>query len=243
MSQETIRIIIVEDHVLTRVGLKSALEDHEEMVVVGEAGTASEGLKLLTETPCDVAIVDIGLPDFDGVELLSRVRTQLAQSHLDVDREPGFLILTMQDQEIQVLSAFAAGADSYCVKDTDLELLIEAVRTTAEGHSWIDPAIAGIVLESVRQDASLADAASSSEVLIRGLNPEQAEVIEKFPLTERELGILELIVEGQSNNAIAETLHLSLGTVKTHVRNILNKLGANDRTQAAVRALRSGLIS
>ncbi|MCM1981569.1 response regulator [Lyngbya confervoides] len=233
MSHSPLRVIIIEDHVLTRMGLESALGDCADIEVVGEAGSGAEGLNLLSQTPCDVAIVDVGLPDFDGIELINRFR------QLRLSAQPHFLILTMHDQKLQVLSAFAAGADSYCVKDTDLDLLIEAVRTTGEGQSWIDPAIASIVLEHVRQDPA---GGGPREILIRGLHPEEAEMIEKFPLTDRELGILELIVEGQSNAAIADTLHLSIGTVKTHVRNILSKLCASDRTEAAVRALRSGLV-
>ncbi len=235
MSSSVLRIILIEDHVLTRLGLKSALEDFDDIRVVAETGTATEGLNLLTHIPCDVAIVDIGLPDFDGIELLHRAHQQIKTS------PPYFLVLTMHDQELEVLSAFASGADSYCLKDTDVELLTEAVRTTGEGHSWIDPAIASIVLEHVRSEKSV-KVAGASGVTIRGLAPEQTQIIHSFPLTERELQVLELIVEGQSNSAIAELLHLSLGTIKTHIRNIFSKLSASDRTEAAVRALRSGLV-
>ncbi|MGF1603839.1 MAG: response regulator transcription factor [Thermosynechococcaceae cyanobacterium] len=101
--------------------------------VVGEAATGAEGLELLLTQQPDVAIIDIGLPDFDGIKLVRKFREQRAspQTHT--------LILTMHDEEIEVLAAFAAGADSYCVKDTGIELLFEVVLTTAEGHSWIDP--------------------------------------------------------------------------------------------------------
>lgn len=236
MSAHPLRVILIEDHVLTRMGLKSALEDFDDVTVVGEAGNATEGLALLINTPCDVAIVDIGLPDFDGIELLHRLRQHVTTSL------PYFLVLTMHDQEVQVLSAFAAGADSYCLKDTDLALLIEAVRITGEGHSWIDPAIASIILEHVRQQETTASGDKNSGITIHSLDPEQTQVIQNFPLTERELQVLELIVAGQTNTEIAKQLYLSLGTVKTHIRNVFSKLSASDRTEAAVRALRSGLV-
>lgn len=236
MSANPLRVILIEDHVLTRMGLKSALEDFDDITVVGEAGQASEGLSLLINTPCDVAIVDIGLPDFDGIELLHRFRQRVTTS------PPYFLILTMHDEELEVLSAFASGADSYCIKDTDLELLIEAVKITGEGHSWIDPAIASIILEHVRQEGTPDKGGANSSITIRRLDPDQSQVIQKCPLTERELQVLELIVEGQTNTEIAKQLYLSLGTVKTYIRNVFSKLSASDRTEAAVRALRSGLV-
>lgn len=240
-----IRIVIVEDHTLTRMGLLGALEEQDNLEVVGEAATGSEGLKLLEDVQPDVAIVDIGLPDFDGIELVQRFRK--LQSKED-GAATKILMLTMHHQEVEVLAAFAAGADSYCVKDTDIELLIEAVNTTAEGNSWIDPAIASIVLEQARKghlegtEITTNDKGEVDAVTIQGIDPEQAQLLQASPLTERELEVLELIVGGHSNTAISESLFLSMGTVKTHVRNILSKLCASDRTEAAVRALRSGLV-
>ncbi len=231
-----IQIVIIEDHTLTRMGLLGALEEHDNIEVVGEAATGADGLELLLSQQPDVAIVDIGLPDFDGIKLVRQFREQ---QQSDKTRT---LILTMHDEEVEVLAAFAAGADSYCVKDTGIELLFEAVMTTAEGHSWIDPAIASIVLEQVRQGQLLTAEQPEQDVTIQGLDPDEAQAIEVSPLTKRELEVLELIVGGHSNTAIAVLLFLSLGTVKTHVRNILSKLCASDRTEAAVRALRSGLV-
>ena len=243
-----IRIVIVEDHTLTRMGLLGALEEQDNIEVVGEAATGSEGLKLLQDVQPDVAIVDIGLPDFDGIELVQQFRKLQLEGNGAATK---ILILTMHHQEVEVLAAFAAGADSYCVKDTDIELLIEAVNTTAEGHSWIDPAIASIVLEQARKGRldgtaishnAQGEVVAEDAVTIQGLDPDQAQILRTSPLTERELEVLELIVGGHSNTAIAESLFLSMGTVKTHVRNILSKLCASDRTEAAVRALRSGLV-
>ncbi len=152
-------------------------------------------------------------------------------------------MLTSYTQERMVLAAFAAGADSYCVKNTKFELLLEAIRMTFEGQSWIDPAIARIVLKHARQAASLSSVASEPQtVTINALDSEQATILEADPLTNKELEVLELMVQGYTNNQIAGQLYMSLGTVKVHIRSILSKLCASDRTQAAVLAMRAGLI-
>ena len=151
------------------------------------------------------------------------------------------LILTLRDNEEAVLAAFAAGADSYCMKDASANYLVEAIQVTKDGHSWIDPVIAGIVLQQARNYPQ-ADRGDEETITIQAADPEYHQLIEDYPLTERELEVLRLIVEGCSNAEIAGKLHITIGTVKTHVRNILHKLYADDRTQAAVRALRSGLI-
>jgi DNA-binding NarL/FixJ family response regulator len=177
----------------------------------------------------------------DGIELTRKFRryqTETGQSQTKI------LILTMNNAENIVLAAFAAGADSYYMKDTSVNKFIEAVQATFNGNSWIDPAIANIVLRKMRQTVP-SDHQSLEKpktVKIEALEVEYEQVLETYPLTQRELEILELIVGGCSNGQIAEKLYITVGTVKTHVRNILNKLCADDRTQAAVRALRSGLV-
>lgn len=240
---DKIRVALIEDHDLTRVGIRTALQQRHEIAVVGEAANGIEGLKLLQTTQPDIAIVDIGLPDIDGIELTK----QLKATQDENNPVPKVLILTLQDNEEAVLAAFAAGADSYCMKDISFDRLLEALQVTQEGNSWIDPAIAKIVLHQTRQapDPGINTAqvpASSKTVAIQATEQEYTNMLEAYPLTERELEVLELIVEGFSNAAIAEKLYITVGTVKTHVRNILNKLCADDRTQAAVRALRSGLV-
>ena len=236
-----IRITLIEDHDLTRVGMRTALQQRPGFKVVGEAANGTDGLKLMTSAKPDVAIVDIGLPDIDGIELTRRFRQ--AQAAMEDEAVTKVLILTLQDNEDVVLAAFAAGADSYCMKDVSLDQLVEALRVTQEGNSWIDPAIARVVLRQAR-DTQPEDSAAVElkTVSISAAEPEYNQIIEAYPLTERELEVLQLIVDGCSNAAIAEKLYITVGTVKTHVRNILNKLCADDRTQAAVRALRSGLI-
>ncbi|MDY7015299.1 MAG: response regulator transcription factor, partial [Cyanobacteriota bacterium] len=202
------------------------LQQQEEVDFVGEAANGEEGLQLIAAQRPDVSIVDLGLPDLDGIELTSRVKQAQIPSKI--------LILTLQDDQEAVLAAFAAGADSYCMKNTSFERLIEAVQLTHEGNTWIDPAIARIVLSRANSDRQPVPQGQLQP-------PESGHEI--YSLTERELEVLQLIVDGYSNAAIAAQLFITVGTVKTHVRNILNKLSADDRTQAAVRALRSGLVA
>lgn len=231
-----IRIALIEDHDLTRMGLRAALKQ-AGLDFVGEAANGRDGLALLGEKAPDVALVDIGLPDIDGIELVKRFREDHPQAQTRI------LMLTMHDSEKAVLAAFAAGADSYSTKEIETDDLVQAIRETSEGNAWIDPAIASIVLQQVKQPLGAGVGLAERTVEIRAVEPEFEQIIETYPLTDRELEILELIVSGCSNAQIADNLYITVGTVKTHVRNILNKLGANDRTQAAVRALRSGLIS
>lgn len=239
---EDIRITLIEDHDLTRVGMRTALQQRGGFNVIGEASNGTDGLKLLETARPDVAIVDIGLPDMDGIELTRRFRKFQSESEADGAAKTKVLILTLQDNEDVVMAAFAAGADSYCMKDVSLDSLVEALRVTNDGNAWIDPAIARVVLYQARQSVPDNSAPISKTVTINAAEPEYNQIIEAYPLTERELEVLQLIVDGCSNAAIAEKLYITVGTVKTHVRNILNKLCADDRTQAAVRALRSGLV-
>jgi DNA-binding NarL/FixJ family response regulator len=225
-------ILLVEDHDLFRMGLRTALQSQSNIEVIGEAENATQGLALIEQLRPNVAIVDIGLPDMDGIELTRRFRQAHGESGTKI------LILTMHDNEDAVLAAFAAGADSYCMKNVQMDQLAEAIQATHTGQAWIDPVIAHMVLRQIRGNTP----APQGTTTIKSIEPEYEQVLENYPLTERELEILGLIVSGFSNADIAERLYITVGTVKTHVRNILNKLCADDRTQAAVRALRSGLV-
>ncbi|MGJ5672914.1 MAG: response regulator transcription factor [Nostochopsis sp.] len=235
-----IRVVLIEDHDLTRVGIKIVLQQREDIEVVGEAANAADGIRLLKVLQPDIAIVDIGLPDKDGIELTRDVKA-LANGE---DSGVKVLILTLRDNKEAVLAAFAAGADSYCMKDIKFDHLPEAVRVTYNGNAWIDPAIARIVLQQAQQNPLKLDGTTQIKPLTQNLQTTSIDedLIDPYTLTERELEVLQLIVEGCSNALIAERLYITVGTVKTHVRNILNKLCADDRTQAAVRALRSGLV-
>jgi DNA-binding NarL/FixJ family response regulator len=236
----SITVVIIEDHDLTRIGLRATLNQQRGIEVIGEARDGRAGLKLLQSLRPDVAIVDVGLPEVSGIELIQRLKQMQRE---DATFTTKALIMTMHDTEDTVLAAFAAGADSYCVKDVDTDHLIEAVRLTAKGNSWIDPAIAQFILEQTRHAyIGSTDANQASKVQIQSLSTEDSQYM-AAQLTERELDVLQLIVQGCSNEQIASQLFITVGTIKTHVRNILNKLNVDDRTQAAVRALRSGLVS
>lgn len=244
LAMNTIRVVLIEDHDLTRVGIKAALQKLDGFEVVGDARDASSGLKLIKSTQPDVAIVDVGLPDMSGIELTQHFKNSLAEEEEGQEepeaQETKILIMTMHDSEDTVLAAFAAGADSYCMKDAGIDKLVDALLSTHSGNSWIDPAIARIVLQQTQKAVT---EAKPDTVAIQGLSPEYSQIVENYPLTARELDVLKLIVDGCSNAAIAEQLYISVGTVKTHVRNILNKLCVSDRTQIAVHALRSGLVA
>ncbi|MBW4515736.1 MAG: response regulator transcription factor [Timaviella obliquedivisa GSE-PSE-MK23-08B] len=231
ITTDFITIVLVEDHDLTRIGMKAALQRQPDIQILGEAENGTKGLQLLQISRPTVAIVDIGLPDMDGIELTRRFRaTQTTETKI--------LILTMHDSEEAVLAAFAAGADSYCMKDTSTEQLVSAIHVTAAGDNWIDPSIASVILKQTRSTETEA----VPSVAIEAIDPEFGHLLQNSPLTVRELDVLRLIVEGCSNEAIGKRLYLTVGTVKTHVRNILNKMCVDDRTQAAVRALRAGLV-
>jgi DNA-binding NarL/FixJ family response regulator len=236
---ENIRVALVEDHDVVRIGLRTVLQSQKGIEVVGEAPNGVLGLALLKSTPLDVALVDIGLPGIDGIELTQQFRQFQQQQPNSTTK---VLILTMQGSEETVLASFAAGADSYCMKDIAVEQLVAAIQMTHSGNAWIDPAIASIVLRQMKE-SFLPSSNLKQTIEIRAVEAEFEQVIASDPLTDREREVLELMVAGCTNIVIAERLFITVGTVKTHVRNILAKLCASDRTEAAVRALRSGIVS
>ena len=245
---DKISVILIEDHNLSRIGLCAAFEQYKDIKVIDSAANGKDGLKQIKTHQPDVALVDIGLPDIDGIEVTQKVKQYQSENP---DFNTKILMLTMHDSESSVMAAFAAGADSYSLKDVSMDNLVEAIRNTHEGNAWIDPAIARIVLKQAQitkaNSTSKSDKVVQTETTsdiqeITAVTEEYQQIIETYPLTDRELEVLELIVAGCSNAEIAEKLYITVGTVKTHVCHILNKLCADDRTQAAVRALRAGLV-
>jgi DNA-binding NarL/FixJ family response regulator len=211
---EPISVVLVEDHALTRTGLRTALEASGDVRVVAEAsdGISAETV-ILREHPM-VAIIDIGLPGRDGVALTRAIKIAAPQTHV--------VILTMHELDDEVLAALSAGADAYCVKSSDTSTVIDAVRIVAGGGAYFDPRIAHVVLRRLGAPSPQPSADS--------------------PLTPRELDVLRLVADGIGNVEIGERLHIGLGTVKGHIRDILEKLSAADRTQAAVNAMRRGYL-
>ncbi len=211
---EPIRVVLVEDHALTRTGLRTALEATGDVRVVAEAGDGISAEAVIAREAPAVAVIDIGLPGRDGVALTRAVKAGPAA--------PRVVILTMHELDDEVLAALSAGADAYCVKSSDAATVLDAVRIVAGGGAYFDSRIAHVVMRRLGAPAATPTADS--------------------PLTPRELDVLRLIADGVGNVEIGERLHIGLGTVKSHIRDILEKLSANDRTQAAVNAMRRGYL-
>lgn len=216
---QPISVLLVEDHTLMRLGLRISLEKAEDIRVVGEAGDGLEALAKVEALSPDVVVMDLGLPKMDGLEATARIRGQ--------EGAPRVLVLTSYDDEHKVLAALRAGAEAYCLKDLSEERLAAAVRAVHQGTVWLDGAVARHVLDR-RLD--------SGEAQLR-VDAAQAGV-----LSEREQEVLQLLGEGLSNQEIAEKLIISLATVKTHVRHILQRLDVEDRAQAVIQALHRGLL-
>jgi len=219
----SISVYLVEDHQMTLVGLKMLLEKETGIEVIGEATDGLTATKEIRHLKPDVVLMDIGLPEMDGIEA-----TQVLKEQPPV---PKVIMLTSKDNEQDVFAALAAGADAYCMKGIPIESLATAIRAVFEGTAWLDPAIARIVLGRFKGILPNASMVMS--------NPNKAL---DSPLTEREMEVLSLIVEGLSNPQIAERLFITKATAKAHVHSILQKLCVDDRTQAAVLAMRQGYV-
>ncbi|NEP04592.1 MULTISPECIES: response regulator [Okeania] len=237
-----IRVVLIEKHDSSRAGLVAALQMSEGIKVVGDAASGQKGLNIVQTTQPDVAIVALNLPDMDGVELTQKLKQLNGAREY---KQTKVLVLTTKDSEDTVIAAFSAGADSYSLKDVSFSNLLQAIEVTNEGNNWIDPAIASVVIKQAQETSDSNYPTSQPLIKLNEMDcaPGGDGIIQIDPLTERELEVLQLIVSGCSNAQIADKLYITIGTVKTHVRSILNKLCANDRTQAAVRALRAGLVS
>ena len=221
-----IKVLLVEDHTMTRMGLQLVLESTDGIDIVSEA---EDGLKAIEEAKThepDVILMDIGLPVIDGIEATKRIK--------DSGLECRILIFTSRDNDADVFAALGAGADGYIMKGASPEQLVNAIRAVNEGIAWLDPTIAKLVLRSVNQRIT----APSPATVVKEGGKNQS----YCGLTEREMEVLGLIVEGLSNPQIAERLFISRATAKAHVHSILQKLCVDDRTQAAVTAMREGLV-
>jgi DNA-binding NarL/FixJ family response regulator len=251
MTDQKIQIIVIEDQELARFGLMVGLPRHNSRFeVIGEAETGEKGLALIKRQQPDVVIVDLGLPGMSGIDVTQQIKRQYPQVKV--------MVLTVSVEEGHVLSAFDAGADSYCMKDNSIGLIGMALEQTYEGNHWIDPAIAKIVLRQYQvnlanqrqtqlissQDTSHAPNAALSSAYnpATSSTTQPMEPVEVEPLTKREVQVLELMADGLSNPQIGYKLYISAGTVKSHVGNILRKLCADTRTEATSRALKSHLF-
>ena len=221
-----INVLLVEDHELYRMGLSMLLDKSDSINLVSEASDGVEGVKKAREFSPDVILMDIGMPNMDGIEATQRIKDFLPDTKI--------LIFTSRDSEHDIFESFRAGADGYIMKGATPEQTISAIKAVSEGVGWIDPAIAKIVFNNLHRPSN--NAHISNEIII-GKRDKNT-----YGLTERELDVLSLMVDGLTNPQIADKLVITRATAKAHVHSILQKLCASSRTQATVMAMKEGLV-
>lgn len=209
------KILLCDDQAVIRDGLEMLLTLEKDMQVVGSASDGAEAIELAAQKQPDLILMDLKMPSVNGIEATRDIRARFP--HIKI------LVLTTYDDDEWVFDAIRAGASGYLLKDTPRQKIIEAIRGTMDGKSFLDPAVAGKLMNQISS------------------NQKQPASILAEKLTERELDVLRLLAKGFNNSDIARQLHLSEGTVRNHVSAILEKLGVSDRTQAAVIAIRHGL--
>lgn len=220
-EQMSVRILLVEDHALMRRGLKGQFALEAGFTIVGEAVDGAQAVQLAAQLEPDVVLMDIDLPVMDGITATHRIKSDRTTTRI--------LALSAFDNDTQVMGMLAAGADGYCLKSIEWEQLIAVLQLIQGGGAYLDPQVARKVARMLKPPAISPEAPASPNI--------QAPI-----LSNREREVLKLIADGCSNQVIAEKLYLSLGTVKSYVRMILNKLSVDDRVQAAAKAVREGLI-
>lgn len=211
------RVLLADDHAIVRRGLKSLLETEPGLSVVAEAGDGLEAIRLAEEHEPDLAILDVGMPKLNGIEVAARLQK--------LRRPPHVIILSMHADESYIIRALSAGARAYLLKDATDEDLIPAVRTVAAGKPFFSPAVAGVLVDDyVRQ------------LQTRGLSDSY------HLLTDREKEVLQLLAEGRSNKEVASILNLGLSTVETHRGNLMQKLNLHNTAEIVLYAVRKGII-
>ena len=221
-EKKTISVIIIEDFKLTRVGLRCALNSNEDIKVVAESDNALDGLKLIAQYSPDIVLMDLGLAGMNGIEATVKVK--------EMNKDIKVIALTSHDREEEVVAALSSGASAYCLKDIDPTKLADVVRDVAEGVCWIDPMVAQMALNSFPKVENIG--------FLSGKSQSEGRV----PLTEREFEVLKHLVSGKSNTEIAKELIVSVHTAKAHVCSIQQKMCVNDRVQAAVKAVKEGMV-
>lgn len=217
---DTIKILLVEDHIMARMGTALFIKNNSDFDLVGQAEDGQQAIDLASRLKPDVILMDIGLPKIDGIEATRKIKEKGIDSAI--------LMLTSRESEEDVFAALNAGADGYIMKGSNLESLTNAIKSVNQKAGWLDPMIARIVLGSMQN----APYQTKKE---RGEN-------NSYGLTKKELEVLSLLSDGLSNQEISEKLVISISTTKAHVHSILQKLYLEDRTKAAIKALKEGLI-
>ena len=216
-AAEQLRVLLVDDHDLFRTGLRNLLEE-QGVDIVAEASSGAEALQHVRESAPDVVVMDLNMPGMNGVEATRHIGREAPLTRV--------VVLTISDQDSDVLDAIVAGACGYLLKDASIQDVLKGIRAAAIGESLISPHIAGKVLERVRGTTPSSEAAATI----------------RTELSDREIQVLKLIANGNDNSVIAGELHISPKTVKNHISNILMKLQIDNRIQAAVYAVRSGIV-
>lgn len=219
-----IKVLLVEDHTMTRLGLQMVLEKAENISVIGEAADGKKGVEKAKELLPNVILMDIGLPEMDGIEATRLIKENGLQSKV--------LIYTSRDCDEDVFEALKAGADGYIMKGANEKQLTAAITAVAEGTAWLDPAIAKLVLSNVQKQKVV-------EVKSSAPNPLK---YKEYNLTKREYEVLKLIADGLDNQEIADKLVIAPSTAKAHVHNLLDKLYVEDKHKATVLAYKEGLV-
>jgi DNA-binding NarL/FixJ family response regulator len=214
---ESLRVLIVDDHDLFRTGLRNLLEE-QGVQIVGEAASGTEAVKIVRDLAPDVVVMDLNMPGMGGVDATRHITSIAPLTRV--------VMLTISEEDSDVMDAILAGACGYLLKDSSIQDLMAGIRAASRGESLISPNIAAKVLQRIR--------ATSTQ-------PEIANQI-RAELSDREIEVLKLIANGKDNAVIAAELHISPKTVKNHISNILMKLQIDNRIQAAVYAVRSGIV-
>lgn len=221
VAAKKIRVLVVDDSRLTRMSVKTTLNVAKDQIeLIGEAEEGQQAIEMVGRHLPDVVLMDIGMPIMDGVRATQAIKQQFPDVKV--------VMLTSHDDETDVLDAFSSGANSYCLKETPPEMLVHVILSTAHGACWIDPKIARIVMNQLQPS----DRPQSVNEDSGGF----------ALLTDREIDVLKLVTQGLNNAEISDKLCISMNTVKTHLKNIFQKLEVEDRTAAALKALKERII-
>jgi DNA-binding NarL/FixJ family response regulator len=217
-----IKLVLADDHAVVRSGTRELLEQEPDLKIVGEASNGEEAVRLAQELQPDVLVIDVRMPKMSGVEATRRIKAESPDMKV--------LVLTAHDDDEYVFALLQAGANGYLLKTAEIEELVRAIRTVAAGQSALAPEVTGKVVAQFTSGKGLPDVLTDTQEDYDGL-------------TERELGILELVGKGLSNKQIGKNLYISDRTVQAHLSNIFSKLGVNSRTEAVMYAVRKGWIT